>query len=163
MSFNFKKIILSFLLLIVNTTSVLSQKNDFNAVLLSRESDYEYRYRPRSREQILIDFEDSLIYYRKRSNQKFKLSKLPYNNFFKDSINYQELDDLIAGMANETDLNCDFGNYGSMRITIIYGSSNQNYSESFEFGNVISCKDEKDFWILKRIQQEHLKMRNQIF
>ena len=158
MSFNKKKLILSLHLLVVAIGSAFSQKNDFNSVLLSRESDYEYRYKPRTR-----DFQYSIVYYRKNSHRKFKPSNLPVNNFFKDSINYEELDNLIRGMASETDMNCEFRNKGSYRITIIYGDSNHNYSRSFEFGSVISCKNEKDFWVLVNIQEEHLKMSKQIF
>ena len=163
MLYNKKNLILTLFLLFVTIVSVHSQNDDINAVLLSRESDYHYRYKPRTREEILIDFQDSIVYYRKNSHRKFKPSKLPVNNFFKDSVNYQELGNMIIGISNETDLNCEFRNKGSIKITIISGDSNQNHSESFEFGTVISCKDEKDFWILKKIQLEHLNMRNQIF
>lgn len=156
-----KNLILTFFLIIY--TSLYGQINDFNAVLLSRESDYQYRYKPRTREEILINFQDSIVYYRKNSHKKFKPSKLPVNNFFKDSINYQELHDLIIGKSNETDANCEFRNKGSIKITIIYGDSNHNHSESYEFGSVIACIDEDQFLILKKIQEEFFLMEKLIF
>ena len=75
MSFNKKKLILSLHLLVVAIGSAFSQKNDFNSVLLSRESDYEYRYKPRTRDEILIDFQYSIVYYRKKFTQKIQTFK----------------------------------------------------------------------------------------
>lgn len=149
--------------LVFNMFNAFGQTNDISAVLLSRESDHEYRYKSQSREQVLISFEDKTVYYRKRATQKFKISRLPLNYFFKDSINYDELDQLLIGKTNETDLNCEFRNYGSIRISVIYGSSSLNYTKSFEFGSVISCREEEYFAMLYRIQQEYSLIAKQLF
>ena len=150
------------LLFFATAVSATSQTNEITSVLLSKESDYEYWYKPKTREQLLIDYQGSIVYYRKKAKQKFKVSAIPVNFFFKDSINYQKLDELIVGMTNE-DRNCYFRNKGSIIITLITGDSNHNYSQSFEFGSVISCKEDDQYIILRKIEEEFLKFNKQVF
>jgi hypothetical protein len=161
MILNKKNCLLIFFLLVY--TSIHSQNNNIKSVLLSVESDYHYNYKPKTREEILINFQENIVYYRKKSTKKFKVSNLPVNTFFKDSVNYEELDDLIIGTINGADVKCEFRNKGSIKITVIYGDSNHNYSESFEFGSVICCMDTADFTTLLKIEAAHLNMRNLLF
>lgn len=148
------------LLFLFSSMSSFGQKIDFNVILLSIESDYFYSNKARTRKEILIDYVDSVVYYRKKSCRKFKKSDLPINLFFKDSINYLNLEDLIT---NHEKSNCNFRNKGSIKITLIKGESSQNYARTYEFGSVISCKNEDDYLILQKIRKEYFDMINQIF
>ena len=140
-----------------------SQDTNFQAVLLSIESDYEYRYRPRARNQLLIDYQINAVYYRKKSNRKFKPTSIPSPLFFKDSVDYEELKTLILKNAENHVAPCAFRNKGSLKITLIYGSSHENVSVSYEFGSVISCADENNFATIRRIESAYVDLRKLIF
>lgn len=150
----------SLLFFLLISTSTISQKNDFDAVLLSLEFDNFYTSKPRTRNEILINYSDSLVYYRKRADQKFKRSNLPINTFFKDSINYDNLENLITDYEK---FGCRFRSKASIKISIIKGKTFQNYARTYEFGSVIRCADKSDFLILTNIWKVYGTMMDQIF
>ena len=58
---------------------------------------------------------------------------------------------------------CSFRNKGSIKIKLIYGDSHENFSKTYEFGSVISCIDENDFKMIRRIENEYSNLVKQIF
>lgn len=150
-------------LILISTTIIYGQGNHVATVLISRESDYSENYKPRTRDQILINYNDGIVYYRKNPKRKFKKSDLSPNAFFQDSIDYQKLGSIIVAMTKDADPTCMFRNKGSIVITIVQGNSHQNVTRSYEFGSVISCSDDKEFLLLKRIEQEYFRMIKLLF
>lgn len=151
------------LLLILNGQVAFSQANEFQAVLLSRESDYHYRYKAKTRAEILIQYHEQKVYYRKKATRKFKQVDLPVNLFFKDSIDYGRLQTILVNGTSSETASCNFRNKGSIKIELIYGTSHQNFTRTYEFGSVLSCDLEEDYKLFRRIEEEYLKLDKQIF